>query len=260
MGTYADVSFNFSGKVVLVTGGGSGIGLATARAFAEAGATVVISGRTQKRLDTALGGIPGDRTSAVRADISDPADIERLVSTVIERHGRLDVVISNAAGYVTGEITDTSTADWEALRQANIDGFFHLAKATLPLLAETGGSFNATSSVSGLAGDWKLAAYDATKGAVSLFVRALALDWGARGVRVNAVAPALTRTDPVADVTGSPELAAKFEERTALGRLGEPEDVAGVHLFLASDAARYVTGVILPVDGGTSASNGQARP
>ncbi|WP_327286877.1 SDR family NAD(P)-dependent oxidoreductase [Streptomyces sp. NBC_01198] len=259
MTAHNESRFDFSDSVVLVTGGGSGIGLATADAFAKAGATVIITGRNQDKLDRALAQLPENRATGVRTDIGDPADVERLVSTVIDRYGRLDVVVSNAAGYVSGEITDVSTADWEALRQTNIDGFFHLAKATLPLLAQTGGSFTATSSVSGLAGDWKGAVYDATKGAVSLFVRALALDWGPRGVRVNAVAPSLTRTGPVAGVTGNAELAAKFEERVALGRLGEPEDVALVFLFLASDAARYVTGVILPVDGGTSASNGQAR-
>lgn len=259
MAEYANLTFDFSDKIVVVTGGGSGIGLAIADAFARAGATVVIAGRSRERLDTALRTLPEGRVTAVRADVGDPADVERLITGIIERHGRLDIVVSNAAVLVSGEIVDVSTTDWEALRQTNIDGFFYLAKATLPLLEQQQGTFIAISSVSGLAGDWKLAVYDASKGAVSQFVRALALDWGRRGVRVNAVAPSLIKTDPVAALTGDPQLVAKFEDRVALGRIGEVEDVAPAVLFLASDAARYITGVVLPVDGGTTASNGQAR-
>jgi meso-butanediol dehydrogenase/(S,S)-butanediol dehydrogenase/diacetyl reductase len=260
MAEYTNLTFNFSDKIVMVTGGGSGIGLAIADQFARASATVVIAGRSQERLDNALRTLPAGRVSAVGADVGDPADVERLINGIIERYGRLDIVVSNAAVIVSGEILDVSASDWEALRQTNIDGFFYLAKTTLPLLEQSQGTFIAISSVSGLAGDWKLAVYDATKGAVSQFVRALALDWGRRGVRVNAVAPSLIRTDPVAAVTSDPRLVAKFEDRVALGRLGEVEDVAPAVLFLASDAARYITGVMLPVDGGTTASNGQARP
>lgn len=179
---------------------------------------------------------------------------------MVRRFGHLDVVVSNAAGYTNGGLTDTDDEDWERMRATNVDGFFHLAKRTLPLLAESGGNLVAVSSVSGLAGDWGQAGYNATKAAVSNFVRSLALDWGPAGVRLNAVAPALTRTGAVAAVTEDPSLLEKFTDRVALGRIGEPEDIAPAVLFLASDAARYVTGVVLPVDGGTSASTGQAHP
>jgi meso-butanediol dehydrogenase / (S,S)-butanediol dehydrogenase / diacetyl reductase len=253
MAEYTNLTFNFSDKIVVVTGGGSGIGLAIADRFARASATVVIAGRTQERLDNALRTLPAGRVTAVRADGGDPADVERLINGIVERYGRLDIVVSNAAVSVSGEITDVSTTDWEALRQTNIDGFFYLAKTTLPLLEQSQGTFIAISGVSGLAGDWKLAVLDASKGAVSQFVRALALDWGRRGVRVNAVAPSLIRTDLVAAMTSDPRLVAKFEDRVALGRLGEVEDVAPAVLFLASDAARYITGVVLPVDGGVMA-------
>jgi meso-butanediol dehydrogenase/(S,S)-butanediol dehydrogenase/diacetyl reductase len=257
--TYANLMFDFSDKIVVVTGGGSGIGLAIAHDFARAGATVVIAGRSHEKLDQALRTLPAGRVVAVGADVGDPADVARLINGIIERYGRLDIVVSNAGVVVLGEIVDVSMRDWEALRQTNIDGFFYLAKATLPLLQRSRGSFIAISSVSGLAGDWQAAVYDASKGAVSQFVRALALDWGRRGVRVNAVAPSLIKTEPVAAVTRDPQLVAKFEDRIALGRLGEVEDVAPVVLFLASDAARYITGVVLPVDGGATASNGQPR-
>ena len=259
MSNSGSVTFDFSGRVVLVTGGGSGIGQAIARDFAGAGAAVVITGRNQDRLDRAAAEMSG-KVEAVAADVGLRADVAAVVNGVLDRHGQLDVVVSNAAAYVPGDLADVSVPDWERLRQTNVDGFFHLAQETLPLLARSGGSFIATSSVSGLRGDWGQAVYNATKGAVSLFVQSLALDWGSRGVRVNAVAPSMTNTEVVAGVTGDPQLRALFESRVALGRIAEPEDIAPVVLFLASDAARYVTGVVLPVDGGTMASTGQARP
>lgn len=180
MTAIGNVKFDFAGRVVLVSGGGSGIGREVAAAFADAGATVVIAGRSQPKLDGALEAMPKN-VSAIRADVSDRAAVEALVSAVIAEHGQLDIVISNAASYVPGDITDVEPADWETLRSANIDGFFHLALA-------------------------------------------------------------------------------QFEARVPLGGLAETTDIAPVFLFLASDAARYITGVVLPVDGGTTASNGQARP
>lgn len=255
----SNVSFDFDGKVVIVTGGATGIGYAIADQFARSGANVVIAGRSQDKLDAAVASLPASRAVAIRTDVGDPDHVARLVDGTIERFGRLDIVVSNAAGYVSGDILDVSTSDWEGLRRTNVDGFFHLAKAVLPHLAESGGSFIATSSVSGLAGDWNQAVYDASKAAVSNFVRSLALDWGGRGVRVNAVAPSLIKTDPVAAIVNDPTLAARFEERIALGRIGDAEDVAPAVLFLASDAARYITGVVLPIDGGTTAATGQGR-
>jgi meso-butanediol dehydrogenase/(S,S)-butanediol dehydrogenase/diacetyl reductase len=156
-------------------------------------------------------------------------------------------------------ITEITDEQWAQQRTTNIDSLFFLAREVLPLLERTGGTLVAVSSVSGLRGDWGQSAYNATKGAISLFVRSLALDRGTRGVRVNAVVPALTRTAPVESVTENPDLRAKAENRVALGRISEPEDIAPPVLFLASEAAGYITGVVLPVDGGTSASTGQAH-
>lgn len=259
MSSSKTVTYDYAGSVVLVTGAGSGIGLAIARAFLASGATVVVTGRREQPLKDAIADAPSERAAAITADLADGADVRRLVADIVQQFGRLDVVISNAAGYASGEITDLEDEDWAAMRATNVDGFFFLAKAVLPHLAESGGNLVAVSSVSGLAGDWAQAGYNATKAAVSNFVRSLALDWGARGVRLNAVAPALTRTPLTAEVIDDDATRAAAENRIALGRVGEPEDVATAVLYLASDAAAYVTGVVLPVDGGTRASTGQAH-
>ncbi|WP_369252001.1 SDR family NAD(P)-dependent oxidoreductase [Geodermatophilus amargosae] len=255
----ATTTSDFTGSVVLVTGGGSGIGLAITRAFLDAGATVAVTGRRRERLEAALEGVPAERAAALPADVSDPAQVRQLVADVVDRFGRLDVVVSNAAGYESGELTDLADDAWERLRATNVDAFFHLAKATLPHLAESGGNLVAVSSVSGLRGDWGQAAYNATKAAVTNFVRSLALDWGPRGVRLNAVAPAFTSTELNADVPRDEASLAPHVDRVPLGRVGEPEDIAPAVLFLAGDGARYVTGAVLAVDGGTSASTGQAH-
>jgi meso-butanediol dehydrogenase / (S,S)-butanediol dehydrogenase / diacetyl reductase len=254
MAAHAD--FDFSDSVVLVTGGGSGIGLAIAQAFVAAGANVTVTGRRREPLDEFAAKNPG-HAFALPADVSVNFEVGRVVTETVSRFDRLDIVVSNAAVFVPGDLTDLSDEDWTTMRAINIDGFFHLAKATLPHLQRSAGTLVAVSSVSGLAGDWGQAGYNATKAAISNFVRSLALDWGERGVRINAVAPALTDTGPVRAITGDPRLLAQFENRAALGRMAQPTDIAPAVLFLASDAAAYITGVILPVDGGTSASNGQ---
>jgi meso-butanediol dehydrogenase/(S,S)-butanediol dehydrogenase/diacetyl reductase len=255
----AGVDFDFEGSVVLVTGGGTGIGLAITRAFLDAGATVAITGRRRERLEEALAGRPAQRSAAIPADLSDGRQVADVVRQVVDRFGRLDVVVSNAAGYETGPITDLADEAWERLRATNVDAFFHLAKHALPHLAESGGNLVAVSSVSGLRGDWNQSAYNATKAAITVFVQSLALDWGERGVRLNAVAPAFTRTELTEAVWRDESALGPHVNRIPLGRPGEPADVAPAVLFLASPAAGYITGAVLPVDGGTSASTGQAH-
>lgn len=250
-------TFDFTGSVVLVTGGGSGIGRAVTDAFLDAGATVAITGRRREKLEGTLAGRPEGRVAALPADLADPAQVRGLVDDVTARFGRLDVVVSNAAGYVSGPLTEVDDEAWAALRATNIDAFFHLAKAALPHLARSRGCMVAVSSVSGLRGDWGQAAYNASKAAVTNFVRSLALDWGPAGVRLNAVAPAFTATELTAPMAADDDVVAAFVNRVALGRIGQPEDVAPAVLFLASEAARYITGAVLAVDGGTSASTGQ---
>ena len=165
--------------------------------------------------------------------------------------------VNNAARYAPQEFTDLTAEEWDAFRATNIDAFVFLTQAALPELEKSGGNVVAVGSVSGLRGDWGQAAYNATKAAVMNFVQSIALDWGARGVRLNSVAPAFTLTDATAGVGRDDESLAPFVNRIALGRPGQPEDIAPAVLFLASADAGYITGTTLTVDGGTTASTGQ---
>lgn len=250
-------SYRFDKKVVLVIGGGSGMGRAIARAFLDNNANVAVVGRRLGALQETLASYPQERTMAISKDISEPQAAAQIVAAVLEHFGCLDVVVSNAGVYVGGDIGQLGKKDWERLRSINLDAFFYLAQAVYPALQETRGTLIATSSVSGLNGDWKQAAYNATKHAVNGFVRSLALDWGEKGIRVNAIAPAFTLTEMTASMAGSAEQLAPFVNRIPMGRPGQPEDVAPAVLFLASPDADYITGAVLPVDGGTSASTGQ---
>ncbi|GGF39463.1 3-oxoacyl-ACP reductase [Marmoricola endophyticus] len=250
-------SYAVSGKVVLVTGGGSGIGRAITRAFLDNGATVAVVGRRAEALEETLAGYDDDRALAVQGDLSTAAGVREVVETVVGKLGRLDVLVNNAATYSAQDITELSDEEWDGFRSTNIDAFVHLARAVLPELEKTGGNVVVTGSVSGMRGDWGQAAYNATKAAVMNLVQSLALDWGGRGVRLNSVAPAFTLTDATAGVGRDEESLAPFVNRIALGRPGTPEDIAPAVLFLASDDAAYVTGATLTVDGGTTASTGQ---
>ena len=251
--------YDLDGKRVLVTGGGSGIGAAIARAFAGNGARVAVCGRRPEPLQGFVDSLEDGRGLAVTGDIGAVADAQRIVATVVSAFGGLDVVVSNAAGYAGGPLADLSIYDWEQLRTTNVDGFLHLAQASLPHLVESRGSLVAVGSVSGMRGDWGQAAYNASKHAVHGFVRSLALDYGDRGVRINAVAPSLTLTEMTGGMADDEAAMAKANDRIALGRPAQPDDIAPAVLFLASADAAYITGAVLPVDGGTSASTGQAH-
>jgi meso-butanediol dehydrogenase/(S,S)-butanediol dehydrogenase/diacetyl reductase len=227
------------------------------RAFLDNGANVAVSGRRPEPLADAVAGYPAERVLAVTNDIADPDGASSLVDAVVSRFGQLDVVVSNAAVGASGDLADVSQSEWEALRNTNIDGLFHLAQAALPKLIESRGTLIATASVSGINGDWKQAIYNASKHAVVGFVRSLALDYGQYGVRINAVAPAFTQTDMTRGMADTPDKLSPFVNRIALGRPGAPEDIAPAVLFLASQDAAYITGTVLTVDGGTTASTGQ---
>lgn len=252
-------SYDFAGSIVIVTGAGSGIGRAIATAFLDQGATVVVAGRRLDAIAETVASYPPERSLTVAVDLSTADGVQRLVDETVGRFGRVDVVVSNAGAYSGGEITELTDDAWQRLRATNVDSLVYLARAIVPHLESSGGNLVAVSSVSGIRGDWGQAAYNATKGAVNTLIQSLALDLGAKGIRVNAVAPSFTLTPMTGSMATDEHALAPFIDRIALGRPGLPEDIAPAVLFLASADAAYITGVILPVDGGTSASTGQPR-
>ena len=252
--------YPYDNTVVLVTGAGSGIGQATARAFLENGASVCVVGRREKPLRRTVEGFPAERVLVCAADVADRARVEKVVSTTVERFGRLDVVVNNAGVFEGGEVDDYDDAAWKRMRSINVDALLYMSRAAMPWLKRSRGNLVAISSVSGLRGDWGQFACNATKGAVNAMVQSLALDAGAHGVRANAVAPAFTATRLTEERLDDPGFAVALADRVALERAATPEDVARAVLFLAGPDASYITGAIIPVDGGTTASTGQPRP
>ncbi|MCD2186491.1 SDR family NAD(P)-dependent oxidoreductase [Actinomycetospora soli] len=250
----------FTGKVVIITGGGSGIGAATAHRFAADGATVVIAGRSQDKLDKTVADAPAGSTVIAKAcDTSDQDAITHLIDEVAREHGRLDTLVNNAAVARPGTVSDLDAATWREVMATDVDGVFYASKAAIDHLKATRGSIVNVGSVSGLGGDWGMAAYNAAKGAVVNLTNAMALDHGPDGVRVNAVHPSLTATDMSEGIREDDEVMDKFRDRIPFGRPAEPAEVGDVIAFLAGDDARFVSGAHVPVDGGLGASNGQPR-
>jgi meso-butanediol dehydrogenase / (S,S)-butanediol dehydrogenase / diacetyl reductase len=247
----------FEDKVVIVTGAGTGIGAATARRFLREGATVVLNGRREQKLRDTIAGIEAAKSLVHAGDVSDEVYIKRLVEDTIARFGRLDVLVNNAGFAIFGPFAELTTADWRRQLATDLDGVYFGSREALPHLLKTRGSIVNVSSASGLGGDWGGSGYNAAKGAVSNLTRSLALEYAARGVRVNAVAPSLTTTDATAELEKSEAAMSTFRSRLPMCRPATPDEVAAVIAFLASDDASFVNGVILPVDGGLAASNGQ---
>lgn len=249
--------FQFEGKVVLLTGAGSGIGAAAAKAFLTAGATLVAADKDMAGLDALKQQFGADRVYTQQLNTSDPAACEALVKAALSKFGKLDVLVNDAGLDHMGAVDEGGLDQWERIMGTDLNGYFYMIRFAIPHLRESKGCIVNVSSVSGLGGDWNHSFYNAAKGAITNFTRALALDEAKHGVRVNAVNPSLVYTAMTEQMKSQPELIRKFEERIPMGRGANPEDIAGPILFLASEAAHFVTGVNLPVDGGLTASNGQ---
>ncbi len=246
----------FADKVVVITGAASGIGEGAARRFAEEGATLVLGDIDKGALDR-LAAELGGTVETRKTDVTDRAACEALVEAAIDRFGRIDVLVNDAGVDHLGKLDEGDFSEFTRVIETDLYGVVHMSRAAIADLRASKGCIINVSSVSGLGGDWNHSFYCAAKGAVSNFTRALAMDEAKHGVRVNAVNPSLTYTALTAGMKEQPDLIAKFEERIPLGRGAEPADIAGAIVFLASDDARFVTGVNLPVDGGLTASNGQ---
>ncbi|MFJ3303883.1 SDR family NAD(P)-dependent oxidoreductase [Streptomyces sp. NPDC086549] len=249
-------------RVVIVTGGGTGIGEATARLLREGGHHVVVSGRRSeplRRLEAETGAL------AYPSDVGDPEAADGLVRTALAAHGRLDGLVLNAAIGRGGAVGDLSLGDWDEVMRTNLTGPLMLLRAALPHLLETGGSVVAVASVSALRNGTSNAPYATSKAALLQLCRSVAVDYGRQGVRANIVCPGWVRTE-MADRRmarfaeeaglGDGGVDAAYEEATALlpmGRPGEPREIAEVICWLLSPAASYVNGSVLTVDGGATA-------
>ncbi|MDI7491719.1 glucose 1-dehydrogenase [Cronobacter dublinensis] len=242
----------FSNNVVIVTGGTSGIGLATAKAFASEGAHVFITGRRQAALDDALRQL-GDNVTGVRGDMSQLADIDRLYEAVQQRHSHIDVIFANAGGGEFAPLGAISEAHYQETFDTNVKGVLFTVQKALPLLRD-GASVILTSSTAGSTGTPAFSVYGATKAAIRSFARNWILDLKDRHIRVNAVSPGPVNTAGLNELFGGGEQAESVKNelnaQIPLGRVGHPNEVAKAVLFLASDESSFVNGVELFVDGG----------
>ena len=251
-------SFRLDGRSAAVTGAARGIGRAIANGLVEAGARLAIADIDFPAAEETAASIRrnGGEAIAVALDVADEASVERGFKKIAEAHGGIDVLVNNAGIAIGRSSVQLSLADWERVVAVNMTGVFLCARAAARLMiAGHGGSIVNMASVAGLAASRLYAdiSYHATKGAIVNMTRALALEWARAGIRVNAVAPTWVRTEFIKGLLARPELVARVEAYTPLGRLAEPSDVVGAVLFLASPASAMVTGHTLPVDGGTLA-------
>jgi NAD(P)-dependent dehydrogenase (short-subunit alcohol dehydrogenase family) len=237
-------------RLALVTGAGSGIGEGIACGMAEAGARVVsVDVNAESAAATAKAIGAGARSFA--CDVSDAAQCDRLAETVRRELGSVSVLVNNAGIIRRGKVTDENArADWDATLAVNLDGPYRMTTAFLAQLRETKGAVVNIGSIQSFIAIPNSAAYTTSKGGVRALTKALAIELSPMGIRVNAIGPGLIATPLNAKARENPDYMRNFEHRLPLGRIGTPEDIAPVAVFLASDMARYVTGVTLPVDGG----------
>jgi NAD(P)-dependent dehydrogenase (short-subunit alcohol dehydrogenase family) len=245
--------FNVTGKVALVTGGSKGLGKAMARGLAEAGADIVISSRNENELRPALAEIlegTGKRGKYVVADMSTRGDEDRLAEAAVQAFGRIDILINNAGSNVPQVIDEIRDEDWDRIMELNLTSIMRLTRALVPQMkARRWGRIIHISSVMGLVSNAGRSAYSATKAALMGMARGSALDVGEHGITVNCIAPGPFLTDLPGRLLSAAEKE-KFARMTALNRWGEPKELVGAMLLLASDAGSYITGATLVVDGG----------
>jgi dehydrogenase/reductase SDR family member 4 len=254
------VPFSLEGQVAIVTGSTRGIGLATARLIATCGGQVVISSRKADacRAVEAAFAAQGVQVLAIPAHAAHEEAISNLVAKTVERFGRLDLVVANAAtNPVFDPLTDLVEDSWQRVLETNMSGPLRLARHALPhVAANQGGAMVLVSSVNARFGMPGSGAYGITKAALEQMTRQLAVEWGGRGVRINAVAPGTVNTDMVRALIARPGFLDGVTRSTPLGRVGEPEDVAAAIVFLLSGGARHITGQVLTVDGGQTIARG----
>jgi len=241
-------------KITLITGATAGIGAATARLFAERGATLLLTGRNEAAGQALAAELGADFRAE---DVASPGAADRLVAWAVARHGRLDVLVNNAGILSQGDSQACSDAEWDAVMAVNVTSVFRLSRAAVALMARQagGGAIVNVSSDWGLVAAQQAVAYGTSKGAIVQMTRSMAADHARQGIRVNAVCPGDTDTAMLRQAAGADVEArlAEMAQALPLGRIGQPRDVAAAIAFLASDDAAFITGAMLPVDGGNSA-------
>jgi gluconate 5-dehydrogenase len=246
--------FSLEGKVAVVTGSTRGIGRAIAEGLAGAGAAVAVNGRNAESTEAAAAEMSaaGARTLPVAADVSSASDVDRMINITVETFGRLDILVNNAgiSPYYKAAETVTET-EWDEIIRVNLKGVFLCCQAAgRVMIGQKSGRIINIGSIGGQVALPKLLAYTSAKGAVNQLTRALAVEWAPHGILVNVIAPAYVETDLTKGLRKNPKLRDDLIRQVPLGRLGEPSEVVGAAIYLASDAASYVTGHVLNIDGG----------
>ena len=244
------------GKSCVITGAAFGIGKATARRFADEGARLVLTDIQEEPLRALVDELrqEGAEVEAVAGDVSLPDDARRMIQAAVDRFGRLDVLVANAGIIPLNDVLDTTVEEWDRVMAVDGRGMWLTCKYAIEAMVQTGGgAIVCISSISGLAGQRRQASYGPAKFVATGLTMHLAVEWADRGIRVNAVAPGTIRTERVERLPEEPggvEYLAAIEKMHPMGRIGEPREVAAAIAFLASDEASFITGAVLPVDGG----------
>jgi NAD(P)-dependent dehydrogenase (short-subunit alcohol dehydrogenase family) len=241
-------------KIAIVTGGGSGIGLAITERFVQTGIHTIIVGRDEKKLCVAREKL-GELCEPLAGDLNDLTSIPKLVNNIVKKHGRIDVLVNNAGINMKKEFTEVTDEDFQKIILTNVTAVFSLSREVVKYMMEKSikGSIINISSMASQYGIPKVIAYTASKSAIEGMTKAMAVELSPKGIRVNCIAPGFIATDMSAKALNSdPERKFKALDRTPMGELGKPSDIGDAAVFLASDAASYITGVVLPVDGGNS--------
>lgn len=248
-----------AGRIAIITGGGSGIGHAACKLFAQEGATVIVADRNRAAAESVVQEIifAGGKAEPIEVDVAKEAEVKAMVEKTVAAHGRIDILVNNAGYGIAGTVVSTSEADWDALMAVNVKGVFLGCKHVIPVMAKQGGgAIVSTASAAANIGIHDRAAYVASKGAVAALTRAMAIDHVEDGIRINAVAPGTIESPYFTRILSGPdgaELRRGLEERQAMERLGQPVEIAQAMLWLASDDASFCTGTVMVVDGGWTA-------
>ena len=240
-------------KTAIITGGGTGIGLATAQAFYKEGAKIILFGRRKEKLEKAVEKL-GDSAIIVQGDMTNNNDLDKLINETLHNFKKIDVLVNNAGLFNGSPLHKISDSQWDEIMDINIRSVFQLTRRVLPLmLSQKYGSIIHISSILGLIAVPQVAAYNVSKGALNQFSRSIAVEYGSSGIRSNSICPGLIATDMTADLMKDADLMKEWSKEYPIGRFGKPEDVANACLYLASDESSFVTGITLPVDGGFTA-------